>query len=184
MAKLIAQAYGEALYELAVEENKVSELTDEARSLKAAFSDGDDFLRFVKHPQITKEEKVKVIEDSLKGKVSDDMVGFLKLIVEKDRTTEIIPIFDYFIKAVDDLMGIGNARVSTPLQLSETQKENIEKRLLDTTDYKEMHIEYEVDPSLIGGMIVRIGDRVVDSSIKTRLYELKKDLTKIQIQES
>lgn len=181
MAKLVAQAYGQALYELAVEENRVKDLLEEVKTLKTAFSDGEEFLEFIKHPQITKEEKESVLEASLKGNVSDDMVGFLKLIVEKDRTSEIIPIFDYFVKAVDELMGIGNVEVCTPLELSDAQKKNIEKKILDTTKYKEMNIKYDIDESLIGGMIIRIGDRVVDSSIKTRLYELKKELSKVQM---
>lgn len=181
MAKLIAQAYGQALYELAVEENRVNDLLEEVKALKTAFSDGDEFLDFIKHPQITKEEKENVLTASLKGNVSDDMVGFLKLIVEKDRTSEIIPIFDYFIKAVDELMGVGNAEVCTPLELTDAQKEKIEKKLLDTTKYKEINVDYDVDASLIGGMVIRIGDRVVDSSIKTRLYELKKELSKVQM---
>ena len=56
-----------------------------------------------------------------------------------------------------------------------------EQRLLDTTDYKKMEMHYNVDESLIGGMVVRIGDRVVDSSIKTKLNELQKELLKVQL---
>ncbi|MDE7277421.1 MAG: F0F1 ATP synthase subunit delta, partial [Lachnospiraceae bacterium] len=57
----------------------------------------------------------------------------------------------------------------------------VEQRLLDTTDYKSMEIHYRQDAALIGGMVIRIGDRVVDSSISTKLNELQKDLLKVQI---
>lgn len=181
MAKLIAQTYGQALYELAVEENKVDELLEEVKSLKAAFTDGDEFSRFMKNPQVTKEEKAGVIEGSLKGKVSEDMVGFLLAVVSKDRFGEIVAIFDYFIGAVKEQKGIGQAFVSTPSPLSDAQKEAVVARLLETSGYKEMEMEYEVDPSLIGGIVIRIGDRIVDSSIKTRLYELTKELQKVQV---
>ena len=59
---------------------------------------------------------------------------------------------------------------------SNRQKEEIEKKLLDTTGYKKVEIEYITDPSLIGGIVIRVGDRVVDGSIRTRLYELKRGL--------
>ena len=71
--------------------------------------------------------------------------------------------------------------MSTAIALSDKQKDEIVKRLLETTKYESFEMNYKVDESLIGGMIIRIGDRVVDSSIKTKLYELSKDLRKIQV---
>ena len=68
------------------------------------------------------------------------------------------------------------------MELSEVQKKQIEDRLLETTSYKEMEMTYAVDESLIGGMVIRIGDRVVDSSVKTKLEELTKQLRQIQLQ--
>ncbi len=176
MAKLISQTYGQALYELAVEENKVEQYLDEVRVLRAAFLDGDDFIRFVKNPRVTQDEKQKVIEDSLKGRISDDILGFLVILNQKERLADIEGIFEYFISAVNEQCGIGRAKVSSPTELSGVQKEEIEKKLLDTTGYKKVEIEYITDPSLIGGIVIRVGDRVVDGSIRTRLYELKRGL--------
>lgn len=181
MAKLTAQAYGQALFELATEGSKVSELLAEVKALKDVFTAESDFIRLMKHPQVTSEEKVKIIEDSLKGKISDDLIGLLVIMIEKDRFSDIIPVFEYFINAVNQLEKRGSAKVSTPAELSDKQKDSVKEKLLATTDYKEMDIDYEVDASLIGGMVIRIGDRVVDSSIRTQLNELKKDLLKAQV---
>ena len=76
---------------------------------------------------------------------------------------------------------IGTAYVKTAVPLSEEQKEKVLKRLLATTDYKEFRMNYSVEPELLGGMIIRINDRVVDSSIKTKLDKLAGDLKKIQL---
>ena len=76
---------------------------------------------------------------------------------------------------------LGVAYVSTPSELSDTQKSLIEKKLLDTTDYVKMEMNYSVDEKLIGGMKIRIGDRIVDSSISTKLNELAKNLRRIQL---
>ena len=67
------------------------------------------------------------------------------------------------------------------MELSGDMKKKVMQRLLDTTGYKEFEMVYSVEPELIGGMVIRIGDRVVDSSIKTQLYELSKELYKIQL---
>ena len=76
---------------------------------------------------------------------------------------------------------IGTVDVTTAVDLSAQEKEDIEKRLLDTTDYEQIECNYTVDPTLIGGMIIRIGDRVVDSSIKHKIDELSRSLMKIQL---
>ena len=67
------------------------------------------------------------------------------------------------------------------MELSDEKKKAIENRLLETTEYKSLEISYEIDPSLIGGMQIRIGDRVVDSSVKTRLNDLAHSLSQIQL---
>ncbi len=177
MAKLISQTYGLALYELARDEGKIPDIFEEVKALKQAFSDGDELMRFIKNPQITQEEKQKVIESSLKGKVSDEMLGFLVILIQKDRFAFVSEIFDYYIDRVNEENGIGKAKVSSPMELSAAQKSLVEKKLLDTTGYKEVDVEYPIDPELRGGIVIRVGDRVVDGSIRTRLYELRRSLS-------
>ena len=67
------------------------------------------------------------------------------------------------------------------MPLGQEQKKKIEQKLLDTTKFKEVEMHYEVEESLIGGMKIRIGDRVVDSSIETKLSQLTKQLMKVQL---
>ena len=71
--------------------------------------------------------------------------------------------------------------MTTAVPLQEEQCRKIERRLLDTTSYTKMEMNYLLDKSLIGGMVIRIGDRVVDSSISTKLNELQKELLKVQL---
>ena len=86
-----------------------------------------------------------------------------------------------FIAQVKEYKKIGTADVTSAVELSSAQKTQVKEKLLATTRYVEFEMNYNVDPSLIGGMIIRIGDRVVDSSIKTQLYELKKELLNVQL---
>ena len=71
--------------------------------------------------------------------------------------------------------------MASAVELKSEQKAMIEQRLLDTTQYVEFEMVYSVDPSLIGGLVIRIGDRVVDSSIKTQINELHRSLSKLQL---
>lgn len=181
MAKLISKTYGDALFELAVEENKVDDLQEEIGQLQKILQENGDFGRLMTHPKINKDEKIKVVTDVFKGRISDELLGFLAIIISKDRYQEIDGILEYFLTEVKKYKGIGVATVTTAVPLREEQRRKVEQRLLDTTDYKSMEIHYKQDAALIGGMVIRIGDRVVDSSISTKLNELQKDLLKVQI---
>lgn len=181
MAKLISKTYGDALFELAVEENKVDDLLEEISQLQKVLKENDDFGRLMTHPKINKDEKTRVVTDVFKGRISDELLGFLTIIISKDRYQEIDGILEYFLTEVKKYKGIGVATVTTAVPLRAEQCKKVEQKLLDTTDYKSMEIHYEQDAALIGGMVIRIGDRVVDSSISTKLNELQKDLLKVQI---
>lgn len=181
MAKLISKTYGDALFELAVEESKVDVLLEEIQQLQEILKENSDFGKMMAHPKIIKEEKLQVAENVFKGRISDELMGFLLIIISKDRYQEIDEILEYFVTEVKKYKGIGVATVTTAVPLKEEQCKKIEQKLLDTTDYKKMEMHYQVDAALIGGMVIRIGDRVVDSSISTKLNELQKELLKIQI---
>lgn len=181
MAKLVSKTYGEALFELAVEENKVDVFMEEIMQIRQILAQNTDFKKFMNHPKILKEEKTEVIENVFKGRISDELTGFLTLIVAKDRYNEIDAILDYFLTEIKKLKGIGVAYVTTASETGGEQRAKVEQKLLETTGYRQMEMHYSVDESLIGGMVIRIGDRVVDSSIKTRLSELTRQLMKIQL---
>lgn len=182
MAKLISKTYGEAIFELAVSENRVDELTEEIQAVLKALEENPAFSDIMKHPKIIKEEKLQVIETVFKGRISDELTGFLRLVVEKDRYDRIFEIMQYFLDEVKALKGIGVAYVTSALPLREEQEKQVEAKLLETTTFKEMEMHYRTDKALIGGMVIRIGDRVADSSIRTKLNHLEQQLLKIQLQ--
>ncbi len=181
MAKLASKTYGDALFELAQEENRIDDYYAQVQMLQSVLASNPDFSRLMNHPKIDKEEKEAVMESVMKDRVSPELAGFFKLIVINDRYRDIFDILEYFVSEVKEYKRIGTASVVTPMPLDPAQKEAVEKKLLDTTAYTSMEVQYDVDPSLIGGMVIRIGDKVVDSSVKSKLGELTKDLKKIQL---
>ena len=181
MAKLVSKTYGEALFKLAMEENTLDQIAEEAKVVLEAFQKNEDLAKLLNHPKVSKEEKIKVIENIFKGKFSDSIVGFLVLIVEKGRYNEIDNIFQYFLGEVMEHKNIGVANVTSAFPLSESQKKDIENRLLQVTKYVEFKMNFDVDKELIGGMVIRIGDRVIDGSIRNKLNEMTKQLNNIQL---
>ena len=181
MAKLVSKTYAQALFELAVEENKTVPFMGEAAGLLEVIRTNTEFGQFMNHPKIQKEDKLQVVKNVFENQISKELVGFLVTIVEKDRYTEIEDILSEFIAAVKEYNNIGTAYVTTAIALENKEKQDIESRLLATTKYETIECVYDVDESLIGGMVIKMGDRVVDSSIRTKLDKLQRELLAIQL---
>ena len=181
MAKLVSKTYAQALFELAVEENKTSPFLEEVTGLLGVIRENVEFGQFMNHPKIQKEDKIRVVKSVFNDKISKELVGFLVTVVEKDRYAEIEAIFDEFIAAVKEYLNIGTAYVTTAIAIDNQEKQDIEGRLLATTRYKTIECIYDVDAGLIGGMVIKMGDRVVDSSIRTKLDRLQRELLAIQL---
>lgn len=181
MAKLVAKVYGDALFAEAVEKQKVDLLFEEAKTLRNVCLENEDLMQFLNHPKVVKEEKISVMENVFSGRICDDLMGFLTIIVDKGRQKEILRILDYFIAKIKEYKKIGVVCVTSAIELDDGQKARIREKLLKTTQFLELEIDYHVDSSLIGGLVIRIGDRVVDSSIRTKLEEMKRELMKLQL---
>ena len=181
MAKIVSSTYGEALFSLALEENRIDAFLEETDLLQKTLALNPEFSEVINHPKITKEEKISMVKAVFEGKLSAEMTGFLILLVQKDRYSEIDGILAYFVSKVKEYKGIGVATVTSATELKAAQKEEVRKALLRTTGYKSMEIEFKTDAQLIGGMIIRIGDRVVDGSVSTKLAGLKKELAAVQV---
>ena len=181
MAKLISKTYADALFDIAIEENQVDALEKEVTLLCQVLQENPELSSLMNHPQILKEEKVKVAEEIFKNRISDELLGLLRMIILKDRYRELDAVLIQFLCNVKEYKGIGVAQVTSASVLTEAQKKAVEDKLLETTAYDSMEMHYTVDASLIGGLVICIGDRVVDSSVKTKLDVLTKDLLKVQV---
>lgn len=181
MGKLVSTTYAGALFDLAIEKDRALEWQKEIEAVKAILEENPDFGKLMLHPRIPREDKLSLAAEAFEGRVDPEIAGFIRMIIEKDRYGEIEGIFDAFIADVKAHNGIGTAYVTTAVQLKDAHKEELKSKLLETTRYEEMEIFYSVDETLIGGMIIRLGDRVLDSSIRTRLEGLTRQLMKTQI---
>ena len=106
------------------------------------------------------------------------------LIVEKDRAASVVEILNSFLDKAREHEKIGVVFVTSAMTLTQQQKQKVETKLLAITDYVKLEMNYTVDSSLIGGMIIRIGDRIVDNSIRTKLLSMKQGLLKVSLSEN
>lgn len=181
MAKLVSQVYGEALFGLAAESNRLEQFSKELCAVLETLDEYPEYTAILSHPQLDEPEKIEVFDKVFEGKILSELTGFFHILLEKGRFLDFRAIFEYFEEKRLEHDKIGVAWVTSAVELSAVQQKKIEDKLLATTDFVSMQMHFETDPALIGGVKIRIGDRVVDSSIQSRLNDMKDKLMNVQL---
>ncbi|MFZ5652522.1 MAG: F0F1 ATP synthase subunit delta [Bacillota bacterium] len=170
--------YAEALYQIAVRDNAVDTIEKELSSVEALIRESRDLQKVLYHPRITTDEKKSLLSELLSGKVSGVTMEFLKLLVDRQREQFLSDIVSYFVSLANKARNITEAVVTSAVEMTSDEKQSLAEILNKITGQK-VETSYSVDPSLIGGVVVRIGDRVIDGSIRTRLATLREHLRQI-----
>src|SRR5699024_4385742 len=159
-------------FEVASEKKQVDTVERELQVLKQAIDENPAFLRFLEHPHITKDMKKKEIETIFKDGISEITLNFFHLLIDKNRVDIMAVVPQFFVDRANELRGLVDAVVTSVKPLSEDEKEGLNqsfKRLLN----KEIRIQNQVDESIKGGVVVRIGDRLYDGSVAGRLNRIQ-----------
>lgn len=180
MAKLVVKRYATALFDLAASEGAMAKYEEEVKVIVKALHDEPDFMAVLQDHKVTREDKVSIVENVFTDKVSSPIVGLLVLLVNKGRQAEIINVLEAFLDMVKAESGIIKAVVTSAIPLKEAQLEALKEKLEASTKSK-IELETIVDSSIIAGLIVRVGDKVVDASYKGELQTLKKQLSKLKL---
>lgn len=178
MAKLVSKTYSEALFEVALEEEKIDLFLQELEFIIETFKTYPEFHELFKSPLVKVNEKKEVLNQVFGDKLSKEMTNFLKIILDKSRAHYIEPIKWEYERMVNRHKGIVKAVATTAIPLSDEEKMNLQNKLSNLTG-KNIKLINEIDRSLLGGVLVRIEDKVIDGTIKGRLDDMKESLSKI-----
>jgi F-type H+-transporting ATPase subunit delta len=172
----ISRRYAKALLSLGREDGQYAEYGQNLKEFAGFCSANEEFFRVVSNRLFSVEERKKILEVVLKKSLFTDVVkNFLRLLLEKNRIGTVVGITDYYSKLTDEISGITRADIITAKPLKTDALERLEKALTELTS-KDVRMEVEENESLIGGIIVKIGDLVLDGSVKAQLEGLKESL--------
>ena len=180
MAKLVVKRYATALFDLAASEGAMAKYEEEVKVIVKALHDEPDFMAVLQDHKVTRENKINIVENVFTDKVSSPVVGLLVLLVNKGRQSEILNVLEAFLDMVKAESGIIKAVVTSAIPLKEEQLKALQEKL-ETSTKSKIELETIVDSSIIAGLIVRVGDKVVDASYKGELLTLKKQLSKLKL---
>ena len=172
----IAERYGAGLFELAQEENEVEEYMDQVKTLKEVLKENPDLTTFFSSVKISKDEK-KALIDKVFASIDHNLVNFMKLIVDKGRVSYLSEIYSCFIELCEENLGIQHATVVSARALSQEDLNTIGNTLVSKTN-KRIILENVVDPSVIAGIKVTMGNTVTDVTMKTKLENMRSTLLK------
>lgn len=170
----VGKRYAKALFELAKEKEQLEQINEELKAVAEVLSD-EKTADFFRHPSISEKQKLEVLNKALEGRISETVLHTLRLLVERRRESVIEALSAYYARLVDEFRGRATAIVYTPMPLSEQDSAKIAEYFGKLTG-KQIQILNEINKELLGGMTVRIGDRLYDGSLSGKLAELKKQL--------
>ncbi|MEM7550676.1 MAG: ATP synthase F1 subunit delta [Bacteroidota bacterium] len=172
----IAYRYAKSLIDLGVEKSNVEKLNDDVMLFGKTVSDNRDLALLLKSPIIPSTKKLKVVNTIFEGKVEEMFSSFLNIVFRKGREAYLLLMTKEFGKLYNELKGIQKANVTTTFELDNHLKKEFSDAVSALTSGKEVELEEKVEEELIGGFILKLGDRQIDASISNRLKNLKRNL--------
>jgi F-type H+-transporting ATPase subunit delta len=175
----VGRRYAQAILELATEHGDIDRWLDDLRVMRTVLAE-PKMAGFLENPKISLESKRQVIE---RGFAQFDVLrrNLIYLLISKHRTEIIDKVCSEFERLYNDMRGIADADVSTAVAVSDGETSAIAQRLSQVTG-KQVNLRLTVDPSLIGGFVARIGDQLIDGSVKGRLTALRERLVGVSVQ--
>ncbi|MGM9926975.1 MAG: F0F1 ATP synthase subunit delta [Bacillus sp. (in: firmicutes)] len=172
---IVAQRYSVALFEICKEKNILDTVVEDARTVTEVFSTNEELLSFLKHPKVSKEQKQQLLTEAFAG-VSTEMKNTLLLMIERQRINEIAQMAADFVELTNEEKSVADAQVYTVRPLTEAEREEISSVFAKKVGKNSLRIENIVDRNIIGGMKLRIGNRIFDGSVSGKLSRLERQL--------
>ncbi len=171
----IVSAYAEALFRLASAEEMVDRVEEELHELERLYRDNAEMKEFINSPRIKAEGKKDALVELLGDKLSRIALNHMHLIIDQERGRMLPQIAEEYYRLAGEARAKVTAEVVTAFEIDDQTRSKLCEQLGRLTK-KDVHLRARVDESILGGAIVRIGDKVLDGSIRSKLKQLRKQM--------
>ena len=172
----VGRVYADALVELAQKNDRLDEVADECGQLSTLLREQPQLQTLLSNPAITSGDRVALVERVFSGKVSDTLFKFLSVMARKDRLNELDAVLVSVRQQVAEIRGEVEVDAWTATPMNDELREDVRNRVASALGGKTVTLNEHVDESLLGGLKLRVGDRLVDGTAKTRLRLLRRNL--------
>lgn len=176
----IASRYARAFFSLGKEKGQLGLLKEDMDTIGKLYHDSSDFKLLLESPALKTSQKIKLLDSILEGKIQKQTLNFVRLITHNKRETHLPAICRNFIYRYQEDKGIQTAVLTSATPLSDATVKQI-RSLLETELKSVVEMNIRVDPGLIGGFVLRVGDKQLDASVLNRLKKIKLTLLETDI---
>lgn len=169
----VAKRYAEAVFAIARDQGTFDQWRDDLASI-AELMAIPEAAAYLESARVREEAKVRLLERGLE--IAPLAMNLARLLLQRGRLALAPQIAAAYNRLLDTERGIAHARVTTAVPLGDAEQRAVAERLRQLTGARELRLETAVDPSLVGGLVARIGDTLIDGSTRTKLVELKRRL--------
>lgn len=178
MMNVVASRYAEALFQVGEENNTTSKLNEELVAVVEILKANKEFYNVLTSPLVAKGDKKDLLNKVFQNQLSNDLSNFLKIIIDKDRMSAIEAVQKSFKQLLNEKNNVLEGIAITAVPMTQDEIKNLEQKLSNKYN-KNVTLENEVDGSILGGVLVRLGNEEIDGTVKTRLAGIKSNLSQV-----
>jgi len=168
-----ASRYVKSLLDLAVDKKVLDDVHRDMQLFSRVIASSRQFELLLQSPVIKHDKKLEILKKVFKGKVHNLTMSFFEIITRKNREPILATVAREFHNAYNEYKGIGKATVTTAIPLDAKSRGEFENLVKEYSEKKQIELIERVDPELIGGFVLNVGDRQVDASIRNKIKALK-----------
>ncbi len=173
-----AKTYADALIKMSQDGIMSNEdILSELNTISKIINSSDDLKKVLTTPTVSIGKKLEIIDDIFINQINLRILNFLKIIAEKNRFNELEEIIESYKQKLDEINNIKNVTIIAAVDVSDKYKQKIITKLQEKLN-KKIRAQWQKDEAIIGGLLIRIDDNVIDTSIKNKLENLSKNIIK------
>ena len=179
LTKKIASPYARALFDFSIEQNIMHQVTADFQNLEIFLNESSELSNYLSNPIVSQVAKRDILTKTLQSQINTETFKFLMILVTRDRINLLESIITNYFELVYETASIKMVKVISASEFSISQENTLIKKLKELTDAREIRLDVKIDPSLIGGFLIKTESKVIDFSIKNQLENLARYLDTI-----
>jgi len=172
----IAAPYARALFDISIEKNIMHQITIDFQNLKIFLKENSEFTDCLNSPIVSQDAKYEILGKILESQIHTETFKFLTVLIKRNRINLLDTIITNYLELVCEIASLKTIEISTAFAFTNLQKNTLVKKLKTLTNAREIRLTLKLDPSLIGGFLIKTESKVIDFTIKNQLEKLAKHL--------
>lgn len=168
--------YAKALMDQAHEQDSIKNIHADVMSLRETLSNSPDLVSLLQSPVVKTEKKKDILKKIFEGNISDLSLKFILMLASHKREAAMEHILQSFIAQYNEKNNIASVQLTTATEISDALRKQLLEKIKETYNFSSVTLEEHIDEDLIGGMLIRIGDKQLDESIRRKLKDVHQEL--------